>query len=161
MQDVISEGKLTYFAPIAQTPGFIALVAAFIQELKQAEINPEEFDTIVKTQKDHDIAEIYRAYQGFLRERSLVDKDGEGWLARASVERAERFEVDLLIVDGYDQFNPADANLSTWTGDRGPSPLCPDPPAAAGLSPLARADAKRWLPCCAFEVPRTVIAKSV
>lgn len=110
---VLSEvgGQLRHFQAIAETPGFVALVAAFIVELKQAEITPELFTAIASSEKDRDLAVIYEGYQAFLRRLDLVDRDGEGWLALARAEEPLPFQVDFLLVDGYDQFNPVQARL--------------------------------------------------
>lgn len=105
--------ELEYFRAIAETPGFVALLAEFIQELKQARITPEDFEKVAATPKDRDLARLYTAYQTLLRQRNLVDGEGEGWLALARLEASLdlTFDVDLLIVDGYDQFNPVQAQL--------------------------------------------------
>src|SRR5258708_10306778 len=104
---------LQHFGGIAKMPGFVALVADFMKELKQAEITPEAFSAICTTAKDADLSAIYSSYQAFLRGRDLVDGDGEGWLALAHAEDlpSDRLDVDLLIVDGYDQFNLVQARL--------------------------------------------------
>src|SRR5258708_356101 len=98
---------LQHFGGIAEMPGFVALVADFMKELKQAEITPEAFSAICTTAKDADLSAIYSSYQAFLRGRDLVDGDGEGWLALAQAEdlTPDRLDVDLLIIDGYDQFH--------------------------------------------------------
>jgi ATP-dependent helicase/nuclease subunit B len=110
---VEQRGALEYFRAIAETPGFVALLADFIQELKQARITPEDFQKVAATPKDRDLARLYTAYQTLLRQRNLVDGEGEGWLALARLEASLdlTFDVDLLIVDGYDQFNPVQAQL--------------------------------------------------
>ncbi len=105
--------QLSYFGAIALTPGFIAVAAEFIQELKQAQIRPEAFSAAARTQKDHELAAIYTAYQDFLRQQHLVDTEGEGWLALAQLKAKPDLPsgVDLLIVDGYDQFTSVQADL--------------------------------------------------
>jgi ATP-dependent helicase/DNAse subunit B len=115
-----SKHNLRHFRSIAATPGFVAQVAEFIEELKQAGIRPETFDAVVQTPKDHDLALIYSAYQSFLRGRNLVDSDGEGWLAQAQLETTVGpiLDVDLLVVDGYDQFNLVQANLLAQLASR-------------------------------------------
>src|SRR5260221_10838820 len=75
--------QLTHFNHIAHMPGFVALLADFILELKQARITPEDFTATAKSDKDLDLAAIYRDYQQLLPARDLVDRDGEGWLALA------------------------------------------------------------------------------
>ncbi len=110
---VLSEvgDQLQHFSAIADTTGFVALIAAFIVELKQAEITPEQFTEIAVSDKDRDVALIYAGYQELLRGRNLVDRDGEGWLALAVAKEKLPLGVDLLLVDGYDQFNPVQARL--------------------------------------------------
>jgi ATP-dependent helicase/nuclease subunit B len=105
--------KLRHFNTIAHMPGFLALAADFIRELKQAEITPEHFLSVANTPKDHDLALIYEGYQTFLRSQYLVDSEGEGWLALAQFEDGVSMplNVDLLLIDGYDQFNPVQARL--------------------------------------------------
>src|SRR5262249_25012378 len=96
-----------------------------IVELKQAQITPEQFVAAVRSAKDNDLALIYSGYQAFLREHNLVDRDGEGWLALARLEEAPAFplNVELLVVDGYDQFNPVQARWLALLADRTPDPL--------------------------------------
>ncbi|MCC7447939.1 MAG: exodeoxyribonuclease V subunit gamma [Anaerolineae bacterium] len=122
LRHVLSEmgEELAYFGPIALTPGFVAVVAEFIQELKQAQTRPENFALAVRTQKDYELAAIYTAYQDFLRARNLVDTEGEGWLALAQLREKPDLPsgVDLLIVDGYDQFTPVQADLLAQLGSR-------------------------------------------
>jgi ATP-dependent helicase/DNAse subunit B len=107
---------LTYFHKIADKPGLVRVVAEFIQELKQALITPERFTSVAQTAKDRDLALLYTDYQLFLQEKNLVDREGEGWLALAELQKSSdklqkpsdkslKLEVDLLIVDGFDQFN--------------------------------------------------------
>src|SRR5690606_41538172 len=56
---------------------------------------------------------IYAEYQNRLREHNLVDREGEGWLALDVMEKQPHIgrNVDLLLVDGYDQFTPLQASL--------------------------------------------------
>lgn len=113
MDTELKEGRLRYFAQIANEPGFVRLAASFIQELKQAMITPETFATFAQTKRDHDLATIYTAYQSFLREHDLVDREGEGWLALARLESAPELylDVNLLLIDGYDQFDIVQTRL--------------------------------------------------
>jgi ATP-dependent helicase/nuclease subunit B len=105
--------ELGYFESIAIQPGFIRIVADFIKELKQAQILPDDFSAAETSERGRDLGIIYGKYQTMLRERHLVDRDGEGWLALAQLEKQPNLaaEIDLLIVDGYDQFNIVQARL--------------------------------------------------
>lgn len=109
------EERLAVFAPIAHTAGFITLAADFIYELKQNLVSPEEFADVANALKDTDLAALYGRYQEKLREENVVDRDGEGWLALAVAREPQNValgcDVDLLIVDGYDQFTPLQADI--------------------------------------------------
>jgi ATP-dependent helicase/DNAse subunit B len=125
LTEALEAPRLQHFSAIAETPGFVRLVADLIQELKQARIGPEQFAALAHTPKDHDLALIYTEYQNFLRERGLVDRDGEGWLALALLEQRPDLNLgaDLLIVDGYDQFNIVQAQLLGLLAARLPETL--------------------------------------
>jgi ATP-dependent helicase/nuclease subunit B len=108
-----AQGRLRVFEAIAETPGFVRIMAEFIYELKQNLIPPETFAQAAQTRKDAEIAAIYAEYQNRLREHNLVDREGEGWLALDVMEKQPHIgrNVDLLLVDGYDQFTPLQASL--------------------------------------------------
>src|SRR4029079_11379149 len=65
-----------------------------------------------------ELAQIYTEYQLALRRHDLVDKEGEGWVALEELEKLPEIvrSVDLLLVDGYDQFNALQAELLTVLG---------------------------------------------
>jgi ATP-dependent helicase/nuclease subunit B len=109
--------QLPQFHSIAGQPGLLSVLADFIGELKQNHVQPETFYNAAHTQKDLELATIYTQYQDVLRRYSLVDRDGEGWLAGVLLEEEIRkgsnsiASVDLLVVDGYDQFTPVQTNI--------------------------------------------------
>lgn len=117
-----SRDELTIYQAIAEKPGFARTVADFIAELKQNVVQPDDFELAAQTgsDKDRDLARIYTAYQDLLRERDLVDKEGEGWLALAEIEKQPTIasDVALLIVDGFDQFNLLQAQLLALLASR-------------------------------------------
>ena len=106
------------FAGIAHTPGFVSIVAAFLLELKQNLIDPKAFEQAASTEKERELAQIYMRYQATLQQHALVDREGEGWLAVEALEKQPKLAagVDLLIVDGYDQFNHLQAKLLALLG---------------------------------------------
>jgi ATP-dependent helicase/nuclease subunit B len=110
---------LELFRPIATTPGFIRIVADFIYELKQNRVYPETFQQEAEKRgtKDRDLARIYTAYQARLQEHDLVDREGQGWLA-VDTEMASVGTLSLLIVDGFDQFTPVQADLLQALAER-------------------------------------------
>jgi ATP-dependent helicase/nuclease subunit B len=105
--------ELDFFHDIAHTPGFISVLANLIDELKQNSVYPHVFETGAQTTKDEEIAKIYHRYQDTLIENNLVDLEGEGWLALETIQAEPHIvqDVDLLLVDGYDQFTPVQSNL--------------------------------------------------
>lgn len=113
-------GQLQVYHTIADTPGFVRIVADFIYELKQNRIYPEKFEEVAETAKDHDLALIYSAYQQTLQSYNLVDKEGEGWLAVAELTRDNSVADNLtaLLVDGFDQFTPVQADLLALLSER-------------------------------------------
>ena len=111
--EMLAEGQLAYFQRIADTRGFVSILAELIDELKQAGVDVADFANAARSEKDKEIALIYRRYQDALRQSDLADVEGEGWLALATLrERREIASgVDLLLVDGYDQFTIVQARL--------------------------------------------------
>src|SRR5690606_7563844 len=108
LQDKLRENRLQVFAPIAKTAGFLRVLADIIYELKQNRVYPDIYLQAATSPKDRELAEIYASYQEIMQDHKLVDREGEGWLALEAVgkERHLARDVDLLLVDGYDQFTP-------------------------------------------------------
>ncbi len=120
--ELADAGQLQVFGGIAHTPGFLRILADFIYELKQNLVYEDHFDAAIRSDKDRELALIYRRYQERLRQSDLVDREGEGWLA-LDVLRQAKFDdiggdVRLLIVDGYDQFTPLQASLLMLVANR-------------------------------------------
>jgi len=113
LADLKREEELEIYGAIADKPGFIEVVADFIYELKQNLILPDTFGMAARSPKDRDLSKIYAAYQDKLRLYNLVDREGEGWLARDAVADIPEIgtDVDFLLVDGFDQLNPLQARL--------------------------------------------------
>jgi ATP-dependent helicase/DNAse subunit B len=121
LEQMSAGGDLPLLGQIAATRGLIRAVGGFIYELKQNVITPEVFSQAAGALPDEDavkireLAAIYARYQALLREYKVVDREGEGWLALAELRREDQMwiasDVDLLIVDGYDQFNVLQADL--------------------------------------------------
>ncbi len=107
--------QLAHFGKIAHTRGFVSLISDLINELKQSGVDNDAFERAVSSDKDRDIAALYRLYQNALRENDLVDPEGEGWLALATLRKRGAIvaDVDLLLVDGFDQFTRVQAQLLT------------------------------------------------
>jgi ATP-dependent helicase/nuclease subunit B len=121
LRNLQADGQLTVYGTIAHTPGFVRIVADFIYELKQNLVNPDDFALVAqgRAEKDRELARIYAAYQDALRKNDLVDREGEGWLALEFLRRnpvgtrpaLSLPNIDLLLIDGYDQFTRLQAQL--------------------------------------------------
>ncbi|HEX2618528.1 MAG TPA: hypothetical protein VHL11_00240, partial [Phototrophicaceae bacterium] len=111
-----AEGALPLYSAIADTPGFLRIVADLIFELKQNQVYPDAFlkaAGVTRSRKDNELAAIYDRYQQILREYNLVDREGEGWLALERLKNldSKTLALDLLVVDGFDQFTVVQAKL--------------------------------------------------
>ena len=133
VDQLAERGALTYFAPLCDKPGFAAALREAIEELKRARLSAEDFAPAVQRLGPRltELAEIYSAYQRWLREKNWADPEGLGWLAALALENDETLGRDLrvLVVEGFDEFNPtqlavlthlaarAQETLLTLTGD--------------------------------------------
>ncbi len=145
--DLHADGALDFFAGICATPGFSRALHAAIQELKRARLTPEHFADAVRGLERsgafplscaaasgarlEELARLYAAYQERLLPSDWADGEGQGWLAALALENDARLARGwrLLVVDGFDEFNPtqlevlrlltarADETLVTFTGD--------------------------------------------
>ena len=129
------EGQLIHYANLRTRPSFITVVRNLFQELKQARIFPEDFSSAVKGlgPRLEELAAVYSAYQDWLQRENWADAEGQGWLAAIALEENPGLgrELRLLVVDGFDEFNPtqlevlnllvgrARQSLITFTGQIG------------------------------------------
>lgn len=126
LQRILRTHTDSYFAPIAHKPGFVQLLANFVQELKQSHIQPQAvvaFAQHTARQKDLDLAEIYTRYQEFVTRASIVDREGAGWLALDQLNHGSFNDVCMLVVDGFLQVSPLQAKLIGALSQRIPETL--------------------------------------
>ena len=102
--------ELRYFDPIADSGGFLDLLAGFIQEFKRLEIWPEELAEAcgrLPSQKDRELFGIYESYQRLLNDHHLYDAQGQFWSARALLRDGQLPPFQRLrhvFVDGFTDF---------------------------------------------------------
>ena len=111
-------GRLPHYAPLRDKPGFVVAVRGLLEELKRAGIRREAFNQAIQSlaiagSRLTELAEIYTVYQDWLLDYNWADTEGQGWLAALRLERqpdAGR-HLHLLIVDGFDEFNPTQLDV--------------------------------------------------
>lgn len=102
-------------------PGFVTIIGAFIDELKQWQISPEQFAAHAAADaRLIELAAIYAGYQARLSALNLLDREGLGLYALDCLHDnpALGTEIEWLLVDGFDQFNPLHAALIAELGLR-------------------------------------------
>ena len=110
IDEAVSAKSLPYFAPIAQTSGFLDLVLGLISELKRDETEPDDFANACcnrNSPRDAELLLLYRRYQERLTTLSLYDAEGRFWAARLELAGGRRGAFDpltLLIADGFADF---------------------------------------------------------
>jgi len=112
------EGRLRYYAPLRDRPGFVVALRALLEELKRAGIRREAFRQAILALPDQEarlveLAEVYDAYQDWLLDNNWADTEGQGWLAALALERQTDLgrHLRLLVVDGFDEFNPTQLDV--------------------------------------------------
>jgi ATP-dependent helicase/DNAse subunit B len=122
VDQLCAAGHLPYYAALRDKPGFIALLRDTIEELKRARIFPTTFHgTVIGLgARLEELAAIYTAYQDWLQAEDWADAEGQGWLAAIALAEHEelRHETRLLIVIGFDEFNPTQLGVLTILAQR-------------------------------------------
>ena len=116
------QGHLQHYAPLRDKPGFIRALRALIQELKQARVRREDLAAAVADQPPRiaELSTVYADYQEWLVESGWTDAEGQGWLAARALEHNPALYADLalLVVDGFDEFNPTQLEVLRLLADR-------------------------------------------
>jgi ATP-dependent helicase/DNAse subunit B len=115
-------GCLPYYAALRGKPGFIALLRDTIEELKRARVFPATFHgTVIGLgPRLEELAAIYTEYQDWLQREDWADAEGQGWLAAIALEQYPNLGRDtrLLVVSGFDEFNPTQLGVLTVLAQR-------------------------------------------
>jgi len=115
-------GQLSYYHPICRLPGFQLEMRDRIAELKRALVQSERLSVLAQERASPGLLElgrIYAAYQARLQALDWADREGLSWLAyQALLEDPNLMAgMSLLVVDGFDNFNPAQLRtLKTLAG---------------------------------------------
>ena len=109
-------GQIPHYAPICALPGFLNEIRTRIAELKRALVAPQRLAEVAQTQADPgliDLSRIYTEYQARLQDLGWTDLEGLGEYALEALISDEKLltDISLLVVDGFDNFNPAQLHL--------------------------------------------------
>lgn len=103
------QGRLPYYDPIKEKPGFINLLSERFAELKRALVMPEDFvaQTVSETPAVRELAYLYQAYQDKLHQIGWADSEGLSWLAVEAMQNQPSLvkNISLVVVDGFTDFN--------------------------------------------------------
>jgi ATP-dependent helicase/DNAse subunit B len=136
LKNLASQGLLPIYAPIVEKSGFLATIAAFIAEAQHACVVPGTLKQAQITPYDAELDTIYTHYLATLDTYQVAD--GGKWLRLAydalTANPSLLGSIDLVIVDGFDQFTPlqlalvsrlthcANQTVMTLTGATPPHP---------------------------------------
>jgi ATP-dependent helicase/DNAse subunit B len=122
VDQLCEEGCLRHYAPLREKPGFLRLLRALIRELKRARVHRDDFAIAVADGEERltELAAIYAEYQDWLVQADWMDAEGQGWLAARALENNPSLgrNLWLLIVDGFDEFNPTQLEVLRLLADR-------------------------------------------
>ncbi|NLO34426.1 MAG: hypothetical protein GX117_13915 [Candidatus Hydrogenedentes bacterium] len=98
-----------------QSPGLIKHLLRLITQLKQAAIDPDQFEKTITAhdqQNPMDIftATVYKAYQKILHQKAYYDVPGLYWAAREYCDQETITlpnNTEILLLDGFDDFTPS------------------------------------------------------
>jgi len=101
-------GRIRYFLPLADHPGLLDSLAAFIHRLKSHEIRPETFSRAAARRSPalREMAAVYARYQEQLTRFGLYDDAGLFWQAREALAQAPADFAwpEHVLVDGFQDF---------------------------------------------------------
>src|SRR5262245_11113946 len=114
--EAVADGRLNYFAPIAQTRGLLDLICGFISDMKRQAVASQRFAGLAASQaseKSRELADIYSRYEQLLDERQLFDADEQFLLASKALKDLPAegcglfINLRLIVVDGFSDFTAA------------------------------------------------------
>lgn len=115
IDEVAEQGRLVYYAPIQRRPGLANVLADLFAELKRSRTTAQQLSRATSGlgPRLEELAALYEAYQSWLVRLNWSDHEGLGWLAVNALETdsAVAKRLRLVVVDGFDSFNPTQVAL--------------------------------------------------
>lgn len=104
-----------YFSEVLEFPGFKSSFLGFVREIKELSLDQFSFQSALKTimtdKKDSlfdvkltELVTLYDRYQGFLRNKGLMDTEDYLGEAIAHLNEEALSSVELLVIDGFHDY---------------------------------------------------------
>jgi len=124
----LSDREAAPLGRVREALGLVEALDALFRELKAARIEPDAFARALTgglaTPRNRLLARLYDRYQRYLQRLDLYDDQGRLWHAAALLTEpleapgALPGRLDLLVVDGFQQFAPAQLDVVAALADR-------------------------------------------
>ncbi len=111
---IVRESKLDYFKNVSDLSGFIKTLGNIIGEIKRSIVIPEEFIKLSpKNILYKEIGSIYMEYEKYLKDRKLVDREGQYILAVKKLKENVSFlsNIEEIIIDQFYNFRPIELEI--------------------------------------------------
>ena len=123
IRTLCAAGQIPHYAPICGLPGFLNEIRDRIAELKRSLVAPQRLADLAQTQADAgliDLARIYTQYQAQLQNLGWTDLEGLSAVALDGLKSDPKglTDISLLVVDGFDNFDPAQLQILQTTAGR-------------------------------------------
>ncbi len=115
-----ADEQISYFAPIAHTPGFLAQLDRWIADKKRTDVWAEDFKQSAKTKRDRELGLLYGEYQRLLAHGKLYDAEGRFWVAREILTEliaSGTARFDHVVVSGFSDFTAAQYDILQLLAD--------------------------------------------
>jgi len=118
IQKLKIQNKLKYFETVSQ--GYVQRIGEVIGELKQQDIDPDTFDTLISEKACHsDLALIYRTYQEFLCKNNLYDQEDRYILCKQHIlESSFVSHTDKVNFKEFYKLSPIQQKILAVLGEK-------------------------------------------
>ncbi|MFT5194533.1 MAG: ATP-dependent helicase/DNAse subunit B [Cellvibrionaceae bacterium] len=133
IRSLLDQLDLDYYGELSGRAGFVDVVQQLLPLLKSALIHPDDFQQAIADLSNEprlkELGIFYSAYQTTLQKNSWADRVGLHWLALETLRSSGKEDElnsrsavgstwPLLIIDGFDDFTPAEIAIFTVLSQR-------------------------------------------
>lgn len=117
LEKLVTEGKIIYYKNISSKTGFIESLNFIIGEIKRSLVSPEEYlKRCPDTPEYIEIGIIYSAYENYIEERDLIDREGSYTKALEVLNENDKSEenfndIKFIIIDEFYDFRPIEIEI--------------------------------------------------